>query len=558
MSKLRFVFIFPIVITAALVLGPLATAYADCVGGAGDDTLVCDEDVSWVAGDDLTNQDGGNDDITVTDEADIDGWVSGDGLQENSDGGTANGGDDTMVVNGTVNPNEEWGGAVAGDDIWCEDNCPAEGDGGDDDITIGEGAEINVDVVGDSIGHGDGGDDDITVNGEVNGGVIGDGLLVGSGGDDDIIVNGTITGEDPNWCGPEGSEGACGDWAIVGDQAAGPGGNDTITINPDGTVTGIIYGDGVYGEGDPDGGDDVFNISGTLIGADLMSCEGPCEFLVAIMGDSAPGDGGDDTFNITGNVEGEIWGDGLDNEGSEGGDDVFNISGTVDGWVMGDNSRGDGGDDTFNISGDSVFGDVWGDHNWGEGSSGGDDVFNISGTIAVSETWQGGSLHGDMPGEFEPDGYTGGDDTVTLMDGASFAAEDHIIDGNGHVEGDTLVFAFTTTDPGEVTLWEAAFAAITNNLDWQQGDDGDAPTLTFRGELYRWQNFENVRDLFQLILGDGPDEGGGPSFDCGPDPYLEQRQFNAACEPYTGDPMESVCHGMMYSEAVAAGLFSAP
>ncbi|MCA0458714.1 MAG: hypothetical protein LCI00_32470 [Chloroflexi bacterium] len=161
----------------------------------------------------------------------------------------------------------------------------ADGDLGDDTITIGTGVTVTyVDADGaatggDVEGAGPGGNDTIVNNGTVTVSIAGD-FSTGNPGDDHITNNGTV-----------------GD--ILGDETnntTAPNGDDTIINNA--TVTGYIEGDGnddsMLGGGA--GGNDTIINNGS-VGTDIR-------------GDSGSGPGGNDTITNNGSVGNNIEGDG--------------------------------------------------------------------------------------------------------------------------------------------------------------------------------------------------------------------------------------------------------
>jgi hypothetical protein len=171
------------------------------VGEGGDDSITVDGFVLGVLGDGSTG-DGGNDTIIVNGTA-ID--VTGDGA---GDGLTGDGGNDLIVINGDAD-------TVIGDD--------ASGNGGNDTIIINGTVQ---DVIGDEV-DGNGGDDTIiiTYDGLVLGDITGDCTLTGDGGDDSIIIDGIVVGN------------------VIGDCVGGAGGDDTVRIQDDGEVDGLIDGE---------------------------------------------------------------------------------------------------------------------------------------------------------------------------------------------------------------------------------------------------------------------------------------------------------------------------
>lgn len=161
----------------------------------------------------------------------------------------------------------------------------ADGDLGDDSITIGVGVSVTyVDADGaatggDVEGAGPGGNDTIVNNGTVTVSIAGD-FATGDPGDDTITNNGTAG-------------------AILGDETnntTAPNGDDIIINN--GVVTNYIEGDGnddtMLGGGA--GGNDTITNNGS-VGSDIR-------------GDSGSGPGGNDTITNNGSVGNNIEGDG--------------------------------------------------------------------------------------------------------------------------------------------------------------------------------------------------------------------------------------------------------
>lgn len=191
---------------------------ADCPDGtAADDTIICTgDDINGVYGEE------GNDTITNNGNT---AQITGDSSQNN--GSVA--GDDTITNNGTTE-------AIVGD--------LTSGNGGND--TIVNNGTINMYIVGDGAGNGQGGDDLIINNGVVQQTINGDSAL--DSGADTITNNGLVGG---NILGDSANNGSADiitntgtvNGGIYGDNAdTNPLGGDDTIINS-GTVNGIIDGE---------------------------------------------------------------------------------------------------------------------------------------------------------------------------------------------------------------------------------------------------------------------------------------------------------------------------
>ena len=436
----------------------------DVGGGPGDQSIVVEDvpsgdiggDGEVPAGDtnmDTSSGDGGNDTIT-TENADVNGNVSGDFVE-------GNGGDDSIQIDDQTTVS----GTVAGD--W------AEGDGGDDTVSVD--GTVEQSVLGDAA-TGDGGDDSISVGGEVDGFVAGD-YVGGDGGDD------TITIEDDGHVGLQ----VLGDWAeeSVPDGDPTGGGADSIVVN--GTVDEYVAGDAVI----KDGGSDTIIVNGS-VGTDVRGDQtavgdGVNDTITVsqtgtvgqtVYGDWAVlGDGGDDSITVDGIVSTSVVGDAVT---GDGGDDTIEVNGAVLADVIGDFAGGDGGNDSIEVNG-AVLGDVLGDDASGDG---GDDTVTVSGTVE-------GDIYTDNgPGRGEP--LDGGDDIVEIIEGATIAG---IIDGGPG--NDTLSFTFSDLAPDD-----AAF--IQGVIDAANANPGVPGTLTYGDETYDWVNFESfLSAITQIVIDSG-------------------------------------------------------
>lgn len=256
-----------------------------------------------------------------------------------------------------------------------------------------------------------------------------------------------------------------------------PGGADTITVQPGATVSNAIIGDGIASG---TGGNDVITNNGTTIATGATTgINGDIEgdFVV-------DGDGGNDVITNNGTVAGDIDGDTVDDfnndgTGGNGGDDTLINNGVVGDDMDGDNAAHNGGDDII-INNGTVNGNIEGDDNINAaGSVGGNDRITINGVV-------GGSVLGDAGVQ------TGGDDVVILQNGANGGVDNALlIDGNGG--NDQLVFNFTVND-------QAAYDALAAQIAAANPAGG---SLTFNGQTFNWQNFEQLVNLLVLAGGRG-------------------------------------------------------
>ena len=218
-NKPYFSFALSFVMFVSLTI-PTAVLAGDCDGTTGNDNITCA--VNPTNPDANVGLEEGNDTFTLNSGVTAS-TVKGDSLIDGNPG-NADGGNDTITINGTVTEN------VYGD--------YSNANGGNDTITIN--GDVFQDVHGDAI-TGNGGDDKITINGSASD-VYGDSAS-GDGGDDKITINGSASN-------------------VYGDFVGGEGGNDIITIN--GTVNGNVYGDNPWA-GVSDGDDTVIIGSGATV-----------------------------------------------------------------------------------------------------------------------------------------------------------------------------------------------------------------------------------------------------------------------------------------------------
>jgi hypothetical protein len=155
-------------------------------------------------------------------------------------------------------------------------------------------------------------------------------------------------------------------------------GNDSYT-DTTAVGAGYILGDNAAG----DGATDVITVNGS---ADYIA------------GDNANGNGANDTITVNGSLSSHIYGD---NANGFGGVDQIVVNGSVGGDVYGDYTNGSGGDDRITING-TVSQDVSGDYLTGGGGNGGNDRIVINGSVGR-----------DVYGDFTISGV-GGNDRVTL------------------------------------------------------------------------------------------------------------------------------------------------
>ncbi|MBL8154230.1 MAG: hypothetical protein JNM70_08605 [Anaerolineae bacterium] len=218
----------------------------------------------------------------------------------------------------------------------------------------------------------------------------------------------------------------------------GAAGSDTITVQPGATVNNSIIGDTVLIG--PGGNDTIINYG------------------------SVTGTGVDAQTGLNGDIEGDVVLNG------NGGNDLIINYGSVAGDIDGDTADGDGGDDVI-INYGVVGDDLDGDDVTGQG---GDDQITNAGVV-----------NGDIDA-------SGGDDRVTLMNGASGGA-DHALYIDGGDGSDVLVFAFVVNSPQDYDALSAQIAAA-------QPSGG---SITIHGETFTWANFEQLVSLLTVAQSSG-------------------------------------------------------
>jgi hypothetical protein len=219
-------------------------------GGDGNDTILIEADYDGstnVAGDNGGGSDG--DDVIVNNGTIVDASITGD------DNGGEGSGDDVIVNNGTVD-GSVYGdtpyGEGSGDDTIVNNGTTSDiigdtgdGDGSGNDSITNNG--ITYTIIGDTYGGEVGGDgsgsDTITNNGYVSGDIYGDSANGDSTGNDTItntnLVDGSIYGDSYDNSGT-GSDTIVNSGSVSNIYAGG--GNDSVTIQGGGTVTGIMDG----------------------------------------------------------------------------------------------------------------------------------------------------------------------------------------------------------------------------------------------------------------------------------------------------------------------------
>ncbi|MBI1276713.1 MAG: hypothetical protein GC179_01160 [Anaerolineaceae bacterium] len=300
MKRYPLVVIIVVVSLGLLIGGLLAAQAGDCDGTPGNDVINCT--VNPTNPDAQVDGDLGDDNITVATGVTVD-FIDADGETSGADNkGAGNGGNDTIVNNGTVNV------AISGDYVT--------GAGGNDTITNnGTVGTIYGDEAAGTVTSS--GDDNITNNGTVVNDIIADDNAT-AGGNDTVTNNGTIGG-----------------------TIDAGGGNDVVTNNSTGSVNNINAGNGndnvtnngtVNGTIDAGDGNNNVTNSGT-VGAGITSGNGT------------------DTINNSGSVTGSIdAGDGnnsVTNDGSVSANIVTGVGTDMivnNGSVSGSISAGDGND----------------------------------------------------------------------------------------------------------------------------------------------------------------------------------------------------------------------
>ncbi len=299
---------------------------------------------------------------------------------------------------------------------------------------------------------------------------------VGTSGNDSIICD---TSYQPG--GTQDVQGLGGDDVIVVDSGvsafvdvsgdntgAGVGtGNDTIVNS--GTINGNLIGDSDMGDGT--GNDAIVNngyadslvgdtSNGVGSGSDVLVNNGT---VVNMNGDSIFNSGSGSDSLVNNGTTNEMFGDTTFGDGS--GNDTLVNNGNVVEDVYADTYSGTGsGNDTV-INNGVVAGNVFGDSELGSGT-GNDNITN------------GGTINGSI--------YAGGgDDTVTIVGSGSVGG---VIDGGA--DYDVLNFNFTSSDPEELLAIAQQIAAA----------NPAGGTLTIRGIVYTWQNFEQLSSLLLSLI----------------------------------------------------------
>lgn len=351
--------------------------------------------------------------------------------------------------------------------ISCVDVDPPgtsiDGNAGNDTILF-----ENIDT-GDAINGGDG-DDSIAVNNSEHVGTI-------SGGDGNDTIKITSSSVGGNIEGGDGNDsilvtnGSFVDGTIFGDN-----GDDLITVDGDSTVDRSVRGGegddlitnngtiGIYLEGN-EGNDTLYNGSSGI--AHYILGGGDNDYIVndGVVNEDIEGNAGDDTIINNHRVNDEI-------DGDSGNDLIIN-----NGIVMSDIDGGTGDDTIINNAGASAS-DLFG--------APGDDVIYNYGNVANRIMGQDGNdliINHSVVGNHIEGGE--GNDTVQIVgDGASVAG---LIDGGD--DWDVLEFHFSTTNVSEKNNFMAALAL----------ENASSGSITWRGNTYYWQNFEQLLAFITLI-----------------------------------------------------------
>ncbi len=96
---------------------------------------------------------------------------------------------------------------------------------------------------------------------------------------------------------------------------------------------------------------------------------------------------------------------------------------------------------------------------------------------------------GDVNGNGTDISAGSGNDTVMLQDGAQSSADNRLV-VNGGTGTDQLVFNFSFHNPDELNAMAQQIAARSPA----------GGSITFRGQVYAWTNFEQLVNLLQLII----------------------------------------------------------
>ena len=249
----------------------------------------------------------------------------------------------------------------------------------------------------------------------------------GTPGNDHIVCNKGKTPPDPNG-------------TINADL-----GDDEVIIAGNTTV-GAVYGDGAPFTGN--GGNDRITINGTANGD--------------VYGDLISGNGGADRIIVNGSVATLIQADGT---GGNGGPDEIIINGSVTRYVAGDVAPL-GGADTITISG-WVGESVYGDYVTLASGAGANDTITIDGTVV-------GSVYGDSLGVSGGEPAVGGNDSITLQNGANIGG---VIDGGNGT--DTLVFNFSGLSASDLAAVQSVVTAASSS-----------GSVTISGHTYTWTSIE--------------------------------------------------------------------
>jgi hypothetical protein len=294
--KKRYLALISIIIATIIFVGGLLATQAagTCDGTTGDDVIDCT--TSPTGADTQVDGDLGNDTITVGQNVTTT-FIDADGQSGAADlPGAGNGGDDTIVNNGTVTI------AISGD--------YATGVGGNDNITNnGTAGTIYGDEAAGTVTSS--GDDTITNNG-TTGNIIADDNAT-AGGNDVVVNNGTVTGT----IDAGGGDDNITNTNSVGDIDAGNGNN---VVTNSGTVNGDVV-SGVGSDNITNDGDVTGNID-TGDGNNVVTNS------ATVIGNVVSGTGSDNVTNsgdVTGNID---TGDGNDTVTI---DDTSSVGGTING-----------------------------------------------------------------------------------------------------------------------------------------------------------------------------------------------------------------------------------
>ena len=395
-----------------LIIVTSGTVREDIFGQEGNDIIVMQ---AGRVGDDILGNDG-NDFITIAGGS-VDGEVAG---GSGNDTVTMSGGvigsagqgirgeegDDTLIVDGIANVEDQINGAVGNDQITFGGLAQAEqlvGGDGDDHIVMTGGflQSAGEKIVGGS------GNDSITVLGsglasDVNGDITG-----GSGNDNITVVN-TSDGD-----------------AFVGGAVRGDGGNDTL-------VVGVSVNQNVRGDA---GDDTLILISGANVANGVNAGSGNDVITIAAgsFGNAIFGEEGNDIISIAGGTISNqvLGGTGNDTISMSGGQVATNVIGedgndilVLNGGSVGGNFQGNSGDDFISLGGGDVNQDV-------EGNDGNDSIVMTGGTVSDDVEGNSGNDQITMTGGGIGDDLSGnaGNDTITVA-GGSIGDEVRGADGN--------------------------------------------------------------------------------------------------------------------------------